>query len=615
MSPTYAQGTNAQGQGQGSIVPTTQTSPSAVPTYTAPTSLGTSNLTPTTAINLPTPPTPTLPQTNGTTAVLATNNATLNPPSPTTPTATSNTDLNSLFQQYLGTQTPPPSEASQYESTYGITPAQAQQQQATAQADLNTKNQSVKDAQSTYDALQAQINGLDYQSNSVIPNQNLQDANGKNGTIAGVNAATASQQRTLLLQKAPLQLQALTAQANLAHAQGNATLAAGILQQASSHLDALFTAQKTDATNQYNYKTSLNKAVYDYASAAEKTILDNQQKAQDQAHADQLAMMNDVHSQASALLKTDPQSAAKLMALDPKSSTYAKDAAAIIASIKTDTGTGAAGQDVYSFVQSLPDTKGNTPQASLGGLTANGLKNAAELYLADNGKMPSLGLGSSAATQLKRNAIVNYGGAIADSLNMTLPQISAMYKADSTAASQIVQRVAKIDATSASLANQFPRLAQLADSVGNLGITESDLTASKATVARKFGGTDAANYIELINTVRQDYAAMQAAVGGSRGGEFFSQSAKDAIPLGLTGEQYRGLQQTIQLSAGNAQKGTQETANKLIGNIGNPSQNLSSSDSSGATVQSNGQSWTVGQVYNDGTGNWMVDAQGKWTKQ
>ena len=33
------------------------------------------------------------------------------------------------------------------------------------------------------------------------------------------------------------------------------------------------------------------------------------------------------------------------------------------------------------------------------------------------------------------------------------------------------------------------------------------------------------------------------------------------------------------------------------------------------TVQSNGQSYNVGQVYNDGTANWTVDAQGNWTKQ
>jgi hypothetical protein len=33
------------------------------------------------------------------------------------------------------------------------------------------------------------------------------------------------------------------------------------------------------------------------------------------------------------------------------------------------------------------------------------------------------------------------------------------------------------------------------------------------------------------------------------------------------------------------------------------------------TVQSNGQTYNVGQVYNDGTADWTVDAQGNWTKK
>ena len=55
-----------------------------------------------------------------------------------------------------------------------------------------------------------------------------------------------------------------------------------------------------------------------------------------------------------------------------------------------------------------------------------------------------------------RDAIQNVAGAIADSLNLTINQISAMYKANSTSATQIVQRVAKIDAVSNALSNQFP---------------------------------------------------------------------------------------------------------------------------------------------------------------
>lgn len=39
------------------------------------------------------------------------------------------------------------------------------------------------------------------------------------------------------------------------------------------------------------------------------------------------------------------------------------------------------------------------------------------------------------------------------------------------------------------------------------------------------------------------------------------------------------------------------------------------SNGGGQSVTSNGQQYIVGQVYNDGTANWKVDAQGNWTKQ
>ncbi len=226
--------------------------------------------------------------------------------------------------------------------------------------------------------------------------------------------------------------------------------------------------------------------------------------------------------------------------------------------------------DLYQVFNGISDTDGNKSQAQFGGLSKNGLLQDANLYLAENGKMPSLGLGSAPATQVKRDAIQNVAGAIADSLNLTLPQISAMYKANSTSATQIVNRVAKIDAASGALANQFPRLAELADKVKALGITETDVQAGAAKAQAKFGSKDAASYIELLQTIRGDYSAVQAAIGGSRGGEFFARQAQDAIPLGYTPDQYRALQQTIALSAINAQKGTQDEANRLIGNIGNP---------------------------------------------
>lgn len=213
-------------------------------------------------------------------------------------------------------------------------------------------------------------------------------------------------------------------------------------------------------------------------------------------------------------------------------------------------------------VSSIQDK--NASNSAWGGLSFNALEQDAKLFLAQNGKMPSLGLGSSAQTQAKRNAIQNYAGQLADSMGMDVNQISALYKSNSKAAGGIIDRVAKIDTTAATLTSQFPRLAQLANSVGSLGITESDLTAGKAAASRKFGSVDAGNYIELIQTIRGDYAAMQAALAGGKGGQYFAQSAKDAIPLGLTSDQYMGLADTIQASAMNAKTAAASEANDLI---------------------------------------------------
>ncbi len=299
-------------------------------------------------------------------------------------------------------------------------------------------------------------------------------------------------------------------------------------------------------------------------------------------------------------LKTNPQLAADLSnakngtealgilaksgasLINPLDTTYKQMQIASLAAKNGNTVSGSAGDYQPIDLSTVQDK--NAGNSTWGGLSYNGLFNAAALYNADNGKMPSLGLGQSGDVKKARTAVVNFAGQIADSLGLTTPQMSALYKADSKAASEIVSRVAKIDATSNTLANQFPRLATLADKVSNLGITEADLTAGKAKVASKFGSVDAANYVELIQTVRGDYAAMQAAIGGSRGGQFFSQTAQQAIPLGLTSDQYRGIEQTIRLSAVNSQKGTQDEANRLIGNIGtNVGNNQAPTDQSGST--------------------------------
>lgn len=252
-------------------------------------------------------------------------------------------------------------------------------------------------------------------------------------------------------------------------------------------------------------------------------------------------------------------------------------------------------------VSTIKDLNVGNPQ--WGGLSYNGLLNDAQHFLS-TGTMPSLGLGTGGNAQGARIAIQNYAGQIADQMGMTQPQIQAMYKANSTSATQIVERMAKIDTISSSATTQFPRLADLADKIKTLGITESDIQKGAAAVKSKFGSVDASNYVELLQTIRGDYAGLQSAMGGSgRGGVFFSQAAQDAIPAGLTGAQYLGIMQTLQQSAVNVSNATQDEAQNLIG-VGSGNSTGPAGGSSGGNPQEGDTHIYNGTTYKVVNGHW-----------
>jgi len=117
-------------------------------------------------------------------------------------------------------------------------------------------------------------------------------------------------------------------------------------------------------------------------------------------------------------------------------------------------------------------------------------------------------------------------------------------------------------ASSANLEAQFERLGQLADKV-NTGRFPA-LNALTAYGKRAVGSDDAASYLELVNTIRQDYSNMQAAVAGSKGAEYFSKTADHAIPDGLTSSQYASIYQTLKTSSDNAQTAIQGEINRCL---------------------------------------------------
>ena len=217
------------------------------------------------------------------------------------------------------------------------------------------------------------------------------------------------------------------------------------------------------------------------------------------------------------------------------------------------TGTEPSGADYNKVDQNIGDTPGAVWQDALN-----------YLY---KGPTALGGMGLGSATQVKnyREAVRAQGAAIAKKLGVSEYQVQTMYKANSKAVTSIIDRMGKIDTIGNTLTSQFPRLQTLADKVKaeGINITESDIQSGSAAIQRKFGNTDAAAYIELIQTIRGDYAGMQSALVGGRGGQTFLQNSVDAVPLGLTGDQYAQIQKTLSLSVTKATAATQSEAQTL----------------------------------------------------
>ncbi len=234
------------------------------------------------------------------------------------------------------------------------------------------------------------------------------------------------------------------------------------------------------------------------------------------------------------------------------------------------------------------DPQSNTPDPTTQ-ISPNGMYQAA-MDWAFAGKMIPTGIGSTPIPRKIRADVVNKGAAIASSMGSNFPAMQALYKANSAAATQNVERLARVESVNNALTLNIPRLMTLADQVNASGvpIQESDLQATSADIQRRFGGTPAAAYIELLQTLRSDYSAAQSALAGSRGGQYFAQNAADAIPIGLSSDQYKTIGDTINQSSQNAATaingevqnlisgGTGQTGASGSGNPSGPAYNSSS---------------------------------------
>lgn len=226
------------------------------------------------------------------------------------------------------------------------------------------------------------------------------------------------------------------------------------------------------------------------------------------------------------------------------------------------------------------------------GLSQEAIDQQAQNYLM-TGKLSTLGNGGAAAKLAILNRAAELGGGPGG-----VPAAQAKYAAAANAVKTRTDSLTKMLASSSNLEAQFSRMTQLADQV-NGGVLSgvagafggSTGRSLSASLKNKYGDETAAQYTELINTIRSDYSSMQAAVAGSKGAEYFSRAADQAIPTGLTGAQYAKIYDTLKTSSDNARDAIQNEINKSLDSV--TTNTAAATPQPGTTIEQNGMTFKV----------------------
>jgi hypothetical protein len=194
----------------------------------------------------------------------------------------------------------PPSQADVYSKVYGISPEQARVNQEAAQRDVNTYSNQI---QTINQNAQADILSARNQSSS------------EGGTAGILSAREDAVNRSAAIQTlriAPL----------LSMAQGN-------LDIANKRLDDYFKVLSDDATNQYNYRTTLAKTIMDYADKDQERQITAINKVQDRNFTQQQSLLEYARSVGTTAAKIGDRATVSaitnLPTLDFASPTFAQD--------------------------------------------------------------------------------------------------------------------------------------------------------------------------------------------------------------------------------------------------------------------------------------------------
>lgn len=502
----------------------------------------------------------------------------------------------------------------------------------------------------TIGSLSAQLQGysdqssklaLDASAGGTIQNLVQNKAQGTNDTGGGLAPIQADQLRANQIQQATIAGQSLTTKAALYAAQNDYSNAKSAADQA---------AQVTfDATTQaINHQQALLAAIkpqLDKEQAARAATLSAELADRATQVANQREDFKTGQSLAIAAMQNNPNDPAALFAaqealkLDPKSPTYLQDVANLVGKYQDNqtkeslalklqqaqiNEANANTAKTYNDIKLTGDgNNGTTPGTTgsptidvtsegysttpiAGGLTQASIDQKALSYIT-SGTLPPQGRTGAAGAQnaaiSNRMAEMAPGGNLAgnkaqlksysDSLNTQQKYLDSTQRAFNTANQNLTTLTGFMTKAGINTDSSIPLL----NSIQN-GIKAGVLDPGS------IGGYNAA-----IAGLRAEYAQVL-----SRGGEVTEgqrSQANSLIPDNLTPSQLQQVADRLNAEGTNAVNEAQGQVTKIQGQIND----IISPKAASTTVQSNGSTYNVGVVYNDGTANWTVDANGKWTKQ
>lgn len=234
-------------------------------------------------------------------------------------------DMDKLFQSYMGTQTAPTNPADTYNTLYD-------------QSGVADKETALLDAQKVTKAGQAKLAGINAQLQGLeLATQQRKLQIGQEAISAGaMQGRNIEEERNLAIRSLPLQAQAYVAQAEIASAQGDEQIAQNALIQAQNKLENAFKIQ-TDYNNAvYEYKQNLVDKVYEFASKKQQAQLDAKKLQEERVYNEKRDMIKNAQSVANSLLQTQPDLASQITQIDWSKPTAQADYSKLLKQVKTE---------------------------------------------------------------------------------------------------------------------------------------------------------------------------------------------------------------------------------------------------------------------------------------